>query len=215
MNSRAVGTLVVLFASELSGGFLSPLKGQARAESSVASPATPVHTVARRMREALRAPDRPGVWSEIARALPELALEGSADLEGTMEAARIAEDLTALENRASPASGASASNGSRNGEASAGEVRFPQEAGLPFPRPSDILVILTGIVVLGVLLKTSGGMTPWQRRSVRRPDTGDAGGGHSAGEIRHLASVGLTVREIARRTGMAQDAIHVLMEVRR
>lgn len=195
---------------------------------------TPAAVVAERVRAVLRNHDDPEEWRQLAGVLPDMAVTGQAEWEGTLEAARLADSISGPPETART-------------------VPAPRTAGTGWIgalfgrlRPSDIGSILTTLVALGVIAWSmqASGFLAWRRRTTasRGPQPGSPTGttGTKAPrratptgrrtrtpaspppqpssrrrEIMVLAQSGLTLPEIARRTGMAQDAVSVIMGMTR
>ena len=160
----------------------------------------PAELVARMAREAMGLPADPAGWSALANALPEMALLGGADLESTFEAARIADSLSASASAlAEPAVGAD--------PGVMESVKTILLSSLMQGRWMDIVLafLVTGAVGAGIVLLRRRRKNPKKAKAPYRGDRVRA--------ARSLASSGLSVHEIARRTGMAQDAVHVLMSL--
>ena len=132
-------------------------------------------------------------WMELAGALPELALEAGTDLDATFEAARIAEEMAVP-----PALDAEATNASP-------AVAWPTLDGITFDIDlvAQILAIGFGIFVLVILLRGQ------PRAST--PELHTAPTATRCREARSLANGGVPLYEIARRTGLARDAVSVLL----
>lgn len=192
---------------------------------------TPAALVADRVREVLRTPADPAGWGRLADALPEMALVGQADWESTLEAARLA-DSVSVASRA----------------AEAPDRTAPPFAGWPV-QPSQLLTLLTGVAVLGVLRSTvrptrtartsspvngarpaptstrsnrgrtsASSADPRPRGPRRAPNASAsstapraAGGAGRRTEVLAMARQGVPCPEIARRTGLAQDAVATLV----
>ncbi len=190
----------------------------------------PRRVVAQLIREALRSPDNQKAWSELARALPELGeKEEGESYVRLLQAARIADSVAVA---SAPASGSSQGKGrdlaSRAGGLGAVLASLP--AGLRGPADRivvwitandlPLVLFLTGFLILLILLKGQEG-------AGRRPAEGgerveDRGEyllreGTSRGleMARALWSSGVPVHEIARRTGLAQDALSVMLSLQR
>lgn len=161
----------------------------------------PSDMVARLARTVLLAPGESSAWRALAGALPELALEGPADLEGTLEAARLADSVAATLQ-------------ARSGEP---DTLPPDTASMApaspaTPRRSLLwpgLLMGAGALLLGAL-----GMGELRRRWARA-----SRGGRRVEEagrlwtVRTLAGSGIPLAEIARRTGMAQEAVDLALSL--
>jgi hypothetical protein len=161
------------------------------------APLRPAEIVAARVRDVLRdhADDR--AWQELAGALPELALSGGADLESTFEAARLAEEMNRPVARTAPA------------------------APLPLPvRPSSWSYVVAGIRAVDLDLVAQALALALGVFALTRVVKGSASRSRSSAsgtpavrcrQARALAAEGLQPHEIARRTGLGQDAVSVLL----
>lgn len=157
---------------------------------------TPSEVVARMARQAMGGSDGPEVWQALASALPDLALKGSADLAATFEAARVADSISA----------ASAAVASMSAAGAPG--RAEGWAGVP---PGS-LFLWGGAGFLALLGMTAARS---RRRAGREaaasvPTEVVAVAGR-VGTARSLLTSGLTADEVARRTGMAREAVEVLV----
>lgn len=191
--------LTVLFLLALLAG-----TGVAAQETDAGSVALPIHgprptdVVARLARRAMATPSDSAAWKALAEALPELALIGSADHAGTFAAARLADSLSAS-GPMIPASGAAAGPPSS-------------------PTPPLVLgaippMLRTGALGLLAVMMTT--IVVWRFRprpeSVQdRPSTTQAGRLWTA---QTLASGGVHVPEIARRMGIAQEAVTLALRM--
>ena len=162
----------------------------------------PAELVAARVRSVLLS-NSDNAWFELADALPELALEGGADLTTTFEAAQLAEQVGSAVGRASQTPQ----------WASVRAVRAWASSITPTRLITFVVAVLTLSMVAVTMLRRRRPRVTSARRRVR--PTG-AGTGVTArfAEARHLASAGLAVPEIARRTGMARDAVTLLVGLR-
>jgi hypothetical protein len=151
--------------------------------------------------KALAAPLDSSSWAALARALPELALSGGAELEETFEAARLA-DSVAFSIRPAPAQGLAMGLGPRR----PAEV---STAGL-----TDVFP--TGWAVLTVVAAGLGALVFLRRRARRalRPLRLQGAGKGRVRTARALARGGAGVADIARRTGMAREAVSLALRVR-
>ena len=158
----------------------------------------PAEVVAARVRSVLQDHRSTEAWKGLAGALPEMALSGGADLAGTFEAARLADSISALE--VSPRALRSLWAPAGLGSGRRGGVEWAQALGAG---------VLAGtlVVALATLARSRKGRTG--RRSQRADGKGRVWAAQS------LASSGIPVVEIARRTGMAQDGITVLLGLSR
>lgn len=162
-----------------------------------ATPLRPAEVVASRVRDVLNDHANDAAWQELAGALPDLALAGGADIESTFEAARIAgEMVTAPPSVPAPAT-------------SAGDD--PVRGALQWLGSIDadllgqLLAIAFGLFALSMLFKGSGSRS----RSLRVEPTAIR-----CREARALAAGGVPAYEISRRTGLARDAVSVLLSRR-
>lgn len=171
------------------------------AEPSVA----PATLVAERARALLHDESREA-WLALAGALPELAISGQANLESTFEAARLAEEmgqpLIAL-----PMAGPATPSASLDAER--------EEAGLDAlgvvwraVRSTDLdalarlLALAIGIGTLAMV-----GRGPRTKAAKVRPTRSAA----RYRDVRSLAANGVSITEISRRTGLAREAVTVLL----
>lgn len=159
-------------------------------------PGSPASVVAARVRAALADASDGRAWSALADALPGMALQGGADIAGTFEAARLADSISA----AGAATAARAPTGA-------------PPAGTSWPTPADVGALLAGLVAVAAVV--SAGLPR------KRTPSSTAAAAARAHELEvvpdrfrtalTLAARGTPRAEIARRTGMAQDALVVLM----
>lgn len=207
----------VVRSTFLRAGVLLGLAVPAVATSPVAaqadSPAAGPDAVSRLVREALARPDDPAAWTGLAEALPELAVTRDADPVSVFEASRLADSLaTAPVEEATTATA----------DTSAGLTAWV--TGLT---TSDAAALAPWFLV--VILLVAG---PLLSRIRGRPsaapadDEGAPATGNQPGKgpvpgvsprlwtVTTLADNGLPPAEIARRTGMAQDAVQVLLGLR-
>lgn len=180
------------------------------------------------IREALNRPEDPSAWTGLADALPELALSESADPVALFEASRLADSLAGAP--VTPASSPAEAPEDTDVTLAAASTAGGFAARLAFlgpvlsrVTPGDLLAWAPwGLVVL--LLGATPVLRYAARRKARRAAASAAARGAAeerpdAREHRHwtvttLAENGLPPSEIARRTGMAQDAVHVLLGLR-
>lgn len=188
---------------------------------------TPAGYVAERVRGILDNPSDPARWQELAGALPELAMAGDGDWEATLDAARLADSVSV----------AALAAGSTPPVEPGMDIRAPATAGWPI-QPSDLLTLLAGLVALGVVVfsmrsagvsltprpgsRSAASGTPRNRKnpSVRKPvaapaRAADLPPASMAQQIVAMAECGMTRSEIARRTGLAQDAVSVVVGLNR
>lgn len=175
----------------------APLSAQVDAVPRAFQPTAerPAEVVARMARRAMGLPDDPEAWQALAEVLPELALSGEADLEGTFQAARVADSLSAT-----AATGLGASQ-------SEGQAWFPRWTALPSGAlPSAVaLAVALAAALSGALVVVL------RRRRSRATEARRDGGTDKLGAARSLVTRGLPAYEISRRTGMAQDAVQVML----
>ncbi len=172
------------------------------------------------VRAALTAPGDSLVWGEMAELLPEMARVGEASVLGAFEAGRVADSLSrapvdpvalALE------SGRSVAERTRAGRLDASSVTAAGLEPTAADASSGAGIVVWTIPWIAVALL--GGAGWWiGRRRAGSPVSPDASrtprsGGRSdrMWAVTTLAESGLPPSEIARRTGMAQDAVRVLM----
>ena len=151
----------------------------------------PAELVAARVRRVLLS-NSDDAWFELADALPELALAGGADLTTTFEAARLAERAGSTV--------ATRRSGARAWAASVTRTQW--------------IIFLLGVFTLPMvaltLLRRHRAPATSVRFLVR--STGARNGVTSRfADARQLATAGLAVSEIAQRTGMARDAVTLLV----
>jgi hypothetical protein len=182
------------------------------------------------VREALNRPADPSAWTGLADALPELALTESADPVTLFEASRVADSLAGAPVAVSAAApegvdvdlpaGSGTPTGRRSGLEASLAAMGAGIRGLP---AGDLLAWAPWALVALIL-----GVGPFLRGRARRRARSAAEAAKAAAaseerpesaERRHwtvttLAENGLPPSEIARRTGMAQDAVHVLLGLR-
>lgn len=161
----------------------------------------PSDVVARLARQALTSPRDTAAWKALAGALPAMALSGGADLEGTFEAARLADSLSA-----DAGTGGSLGGSTPSQDARSAMTRFAAVLATPRGR---LAVLVFGLAVL------AGGLVGVRARRPRRARSGEAPR-KDAGRLwtaRTLATGGTAIPEIARRTGMAQDAVDLALRL--
>jgi len=202
-------------------------------DSSSASPltlpgseGTPSAVVARLAREALRHPSDPSTWGALADELPELALSGTANLDATFDAARLADSLAAGMAPTTPSdevatlavstAGAVGSVGSRLSSLrarAAGIVTWFRSVRIP--RPTWPLAAWAAGVFALVGLPVWAALRLRRRAAAEKPDPVPASNGGVYWVARSLVTAGTPVSEVARQTGLSQDAIHVLLRLER
>ncbi|MEQ8329974.1 MAG: hypothetical protein RH859_05845 [Longimicrobiales bacterium] len=176
---------------------------------------TPAGYVADRVRGILDNPSDPARWQELAGALPELAMAGDGDWEATLDAARLADSVSVAALAA-----AGTTPPSERG------IATPAPASADWPiQPSDLLTLLAGLVALGVVVFSmrSGAVRPRpapMRMATATPSraparAADLPPASMAQQIVAMAECGMTRSEIARRTGLAQDAVSVVVGLNR
>ena len=178
--------------AELSGS-PAPASGQG-GFNAAEGPLRPAELVASRVREVLRDHSDDVAWQELAGALPEMALSGGADIQSTFEAARIAEDMVPVATPVPSASSAAA------GAAFEEVLRLVR--GIDVDMAGQLLAIAFGLFALTMLFKGSGNRA---RGARSEPAKG------RCREARALAAGGVPVYEIAKRTGLAREAVSVLL----
>lgn len=172
----------------------------------------PADVVARLAHKALAAPGQPNAWKDLASALPEMALGDNADLETTFAAARVADSLaaptaataaTATETAASP-------SGSTGLRATGSSLVVQARRALAVLAAAPLRVRW----IFGLLALALGGIVVWMVRSGSRRHTATpAPAGGRLWTARALAAGGTDVREIAQRTGMAQEAVDLALRM--
>jgi len=184
-----------------------------RRDPDATAPGLPVHgvrpaqVVAAKVRAVLRGQGDPVAWKALATTLPELALVGGADVEATFNAARLADSVAAAGARATVRPTVAAAV--RGGSTASADRGPPSIFRATLPRNVSFagVVVLAGFGIgLGLLWRRGG-------RASRRSVGGSAEADRLA-DVLSLAATGIGVAEIARRTGMAQDAIRVLLGIR-
>jgi hypothetical protein len=166
----------------------------------------PVDVVARLARKALTSPAEAGAWKDLAGALPEMALGDDADLEGTLAAARLADSLAAGTSSATDPV-ASAPDDAVGRYARGWPRLFAFLPGSPVSRAglgwalAGLVLAVTTVVVWRLVARSRGS------RGTRRPPNG------RFWTARALAGGGTQLREIARRTGMAQEAVDLALRL--
>lgn len=153
-------------------------------------PATPAAIVASRVRDVLSAHDSELAWKGLAGALPSMAVSGDADLESTFAAARLAQDMSARPDPVLRSAGPS------------GETADWQ-LGLGRALWWCALTLVLSALALATRGRLPRVAPPRREQPVER-----------CGTARALASEGLPLHEIARRTGLAREAVTVLVGAR-
>lgn len=202
-------TALVTAVGLLWGGGVQGQEGASGADV-VTGGQKPADVVAELARKALSRPGDTATWGALARTIPDMALVGGADLESTFEAARLADSLTAASlleaqapRRVPPVEKAVPAPPERL-EARRDTLKRALSAGLNWA--GDPRVALPALVsLLGALVLLHAGR---RRRPARRTE---AGGHGRVWAVRTMASGGVEVQEIARRTGMAQDAVRMAL----
>lgn len=215
--SVAVQNTVVLAAAVLL------LAAGAGAQEAGAPPPTlsldgmlPSAVVARLARQAMHAPGDSAAWAALAHALPEMALVEGADLEGTFEAARMADSMSAAamtapgaREDAPLASGTSTAPAQTASRVTAGVAAIRERIdGFPrLPVPLALGAVLALSSLLGVLVfrRTRGARTSPATRA-------HASGGRTWAAAA-LASGGIATADIARRTGLAQEGVDLVLRL--
>ena len=187
------------------------------------------------VREALGTPGDSAVWSEMATLLPELARDGEAGVLEAFEAARVADSLStapydpmalALESgrrtaeaartraRPSTADATDASTGTEDAGDTAGSRLTPILSAAAGVAPWTLPWMLVAALVVATR-RLRKGHDAEGRLPVRAAGRGSRKDprGERLWAVSTLAASGLPPSEIARRTGMAQDAVRVLMEM--
>lgn len=195
--------------------------------------ATPEDQVASRIREALRAPQDRGAWAGLAEGLANLGTADGNGLVGMRAAVRIADSLAFAPDLTSEVAGVG--DGSVAGVAS-GFVSRLRALRLPTGTPVTDLLGLPALLslVLASWFLLRGGRTPRILREGplgilhlarrlsgrgRSPASSVRTQSHGGRDPRALAlslvETGMPASEVARRTGMAQDEVSVLLAIRR
>lgn len=210
--------------------------------SSASMMTRPAEIVAARVRAVLEDHASAPAWHDLADALPTLALSGAANIESTLEAARIAEEL------ASGSAGETLS-GTDAAVASdivvAGAFELPSRIGVLVPSLDEVvlavesyvrsfanadvdtiaqtLAVLIALYALAMVLKGRRGS---ERRPAPARPRASAKGRRAPAKItlsrpivassrlkeaRALAAAEVPIHEIARRTGLAREAVSVLL----
>lgn len=210
----------------------------APASAQADGPAAGPDPVSRLVRDALARPHDPAAWTGLAEALPELALTRDADPVTVFEASRLADSLAAVPVEPNPAATRFPAPPSAAGRASGpGGVR--SWAGTRIRKAADALsaggltpsdaaalapwFLVVILLVAGPLLSRVRARRPSGRRGKphrQDPEVDSTRQGPVPGvsprlwTVTTLADDGLSPAEIARRTGMAQDAVQVLLGLR-
>lgn len=154
----------------------------------------PTEVVAARVRTVLRDHQDGEAWQELAGAIPELAVTGGADVEATFEAARLAEEMVTSQ----PAAPPTPTSGPAAGSPMLSGIRS-----LDFEAIAQLVALALGFFALVTVAR--GNLQP-------RATTGPVGGGAARlREARQLAANGVPLFEISRRTGLARDALTVIL----
>ena len=173
----------------------------------------PADFVAARVRSILRDADDSQAWDELAQGLPELALSGGADLMSTFEAAALAESL-----RPAGATGIS----SPDVPPMSAPILVDWRSTTPFQAIALAVLLAAALAGLFRTWKRRGNRSArsgWGRRRRSRSGSGSRSGRGASpvmtpvAQARQLASAGITVPEIAQRTGMARDAVSILIGI--
>jgi len=189
----------------------------------------PRRVVAMLIREALKSPQNQEAWVSLAQALPELGEEEEGEAYVRLLRASQIADSVALAAALAGTSGAS-SGGPGGWEATVRDVLFALAAVVDWTvevvvvwvvrYDLHLVMILSALLIGLILLK---GREPWaQGGRIRRARTTPAGEhllreGTSRGvdTARALWASGLPLHEISRRTGLAQDALAVMLSLQR
>ena len=156
------------------------------------APLRPAEVVAARVRAVLQDHANGQAWQELAGALPEMAVTGGADIESTFEAARLAEDMVARvpSLRAPP---------------TVWEEVVRRLKVIDVDMVTQALAVALGLFALWMVIAGKN----------QRPRLADASvSSVRYREARSLAAEGIPLYEIARRTGLARDAVSVLLSRR-
>jgi hypothetical protein len=147
----------------------------------------PSDVVARLARQALTAPGDTAAWKALAGALPAMALTGGADLEGTFEAARVADSVSVA----------------------AGGGIAPRSASvfasLEYAPIAGVMVFLGALAALAVHLLRG------RRHLGNRALPGTLSEAGRLWTATTLAAGGLALPEISKRTGLAQEAVNLAL----
>lgn len=174
-------------ASAALGDASTPATLQSVGDSYVeqAAPALPpAALVASRVRVVLQDHTSATAWQDLAGSLPELAISGGADLESTFEAARLAEEMTY--------------SGARLTQPIVPEGALADGLGVGL----WLFSLAFGLTALWLLW--SKGVPSLLRGRIHAPMA-------RCDQARLLADSGAPIYEISRRTGLAREALTVLM----
>ena len=205
MRLTSAALLLLLAPGVAAQGPTMPAGSQvAAAASPVPGLERPSDVVARLAREALASPGDSTAWRALAGALPDMALSGDADLEGTFEAARLADSLSA-------ATGVAVTSDVDPGGAPLVEQASPPAVTDPGAPASWWPPALSAQVMIGTLFGALALVGLRMTRTRRRVRMAPPSPAHRAEQgrlwtARTLATGGVDVPEIAKRTGMAQEA---------
>jgi hypothetical protein len=185
----------------------------------------PKQVVATLIRAALNSPENQAAWAELARALPELSEEGDSFSYGIARAARVADSVAIAAATAASGSGAGP-------KGTTGWVAFTESADRVLRSTVDQVVlwvtrhdglIITALGTLLVALILGKGRDPLSLGRTQKEEEQTVAGEYALKEetskgmdaARALWSSGLPVNEISRRTGLAQDALSVMVSLQR
>lgn len=217
---RLTALATVLLAVGASGAFAQdtspqalelPVHGRPAAEA-VTAPVQmerPADVVAQLAREALYGPGSGESMKALASALPELALTGGADIESTFAAARVADSL-AVTAPITNSVAADASTAGRSDLWSWVPALGVSDDWLRLIQTPEVVGSLAALLLAAILIGRALG----RRRAAppkRAPNVAKPRG--RLWTARTLASGGAHVSEIAERTGMAQEAVHLALRL--
>lgn len=227
MRLRLVTTLAAL--TTLSAATLGAQEAKAPIRG-LASPPRPAEVVAQRASRALAAPEDGPSWKALASSLADMAVMGDADVAATFDAAHVADSLAAIRSEASTTEAGAAPVASepararRSVRALLGTVGMPH--GMPdmkdMRRALEMGLGLAGdtrfaLPTLAFLFSLLLLLRMTERRKVRRKAKGKARAEpERAGRVwtaLTLASGGVDVGDISRRTGLAREAVNMAVRM--
>ncbi len=171
--------------------------------SAIAGPLRPAQVVARLASRALAGARDSATWGALSASLSDLAVKGHADIAATFAAAHIADSLAQAEPRA-------ATTPPERASSVAGLVAVARRGGVVVWRSmekSDVaLPALTVLLAVLFLLRLGE-----RRRSTTAHHDADEHG--RVWTARALATGGVDLAEISRRTGLAQEAVDMALHL--